>query len=63
MPMPKLTVPRIEYKIRLPVTLGTKIDLLLMDPLTGKRKYGALNSLVERLLSEWVQSQVKEETA
>jgi hypothetical protein len=33
------------------------VKLLLLDPMTGKPKYGAQSRLVERLLREWVSHQ------
>lgn len=39
----------------LPVDLLQEVDYRLFDPKFNRRSYGALSTLIERLLSEWVQ--------
>lgn len=56
MPRPRYTVPRAEWKLHLPLDLAAEVELLLLDPLREKPKYGARNALVERLLREWLAS-------
>jgi hypothetical protein len=41
----------------IPAALAAEISLLLMDPRTGKTKWGAWNTLITRLLRDWVESQ------
>lgn len=38
--------------------LATKLNLLLLDPATGRTRWGAWQALVERLVREWVASQL-----
>ena len=47
--------------IRIPKSLHDPITLLLCDPVTGKVEYGAMNSLVERLLREWLDREIRKE--
>lgn len=46
--------------IRIKEDLHRKVSLLLLDPMTGKIEYGAMNFLVEQLLGEWVDKQRKD---
>lgn len=46
--------------IRIKEDLHRKVSLLLLDPMTGKIEYGAMNHLVEQLLGEWVDKMRKE---
>jgi hypothetical protein len=47
----------IDWKICLPATLAGRVEHLLMNPITGKPKYGARSKLIEELLSGWVREQ------
>lgn len=40
--------------LRIPESLLIEVKTLLLDPKTGRVKYGAMSSLVERLLREWI---------
>lgn len=40
--------------IRIPQPLFIEVKTLLLDPKSGRTKYGAMSSLVERLLREWL---------
>ena len=46
--------------VRIPPRLLKDVKILLLDPVTGRSKYGAVNKLVARLLSEWVEEQRRE---
>lgn len=49
---------RTEWKISLPATLAGQIEMLLLDPITGKPRYGARRQLIEGLLTEWLAAQL-----
>lgn len=40
--------------LRIPEPLLLEVKTLLLDPKTGRVKYGAMSSLVERLFREWL---------
>lgn len=44
---------------RIPAKLYRSLSILLLDPATGKIKYGALRKLVTSLLSNWVEEKRK----
>lgn len=41
----------------MPATLAGRVEFMLLDPLTGKTKYGARNTLVVKLLERWLAEQ------
>lgn len=45
---------RVDWKLSLPAHLAGRVDLLLVDPLTGKPKYGARSRLSEQLYEHWL---------
>lgn len=49
--------PRVAWKIYLPQSLAAQIELLLLDPMREKVKYGARNELLEQLLRDWFERQ------
>ena len=49
--------PRVAWKVYLPQNLAAEIELLLLDPMREKIRYGARNELLERLLREWILEQ------
>lgn len=51
------TEPRIQWKLYLPATVASQVELLLFDPLREKIRHGARNELVEQLLREWLEKQ------
>lgn len=51
-----LLVPTTEWKIRVPVDLAAKADLLNLDPVRGTIAYGARSDLITRLLREYLES-------
>lgn len=48
------------WSFQLPTELTSKVDLLLLDPMTGKVRYGSRTQLVETLLRNWLSSQIGE---
>lgn len=49
---PALLTPTVEWKVRVPVDLAAKADLLSLDPVRGTIAYGARSALVTQLLRE-----------
>ena len=47
--------PPIKLQINVPRSVLDKVEILLFDPVTGQRKYGALSEFVTRLLREELQ--------
>lgn len=60
MPRRRHTDPPSKVTINLPSTLLSKVNILLFDPIRGKRHYGGLSALITRLLVNWVKDQQKE---
>lgn len=60
MPRPKKLIKMKPRTVQLPEELDRKIELLLMDPATGRAKFGAWSELVEALLTEWLNTQIKQ---
>jgi len=52
-----LTTPSIEWKNSIPSPLAAEIELLLLDPISGRVTYGARSQLIESLLRDWVDKQ------
>ena len=51
--------PRICWRFYIRPTLAARVELLLLDPMRDKVKYGARGELMEYLLEEWVAKQLK----
>lgn len=51
---PPNVIPTIDWKIHLPIPIAAKVDLLLLDPVTGKTRVGAKSNLVTHLLVQWL---------
>ena len=51
---PSLPVPTIDWKCYIPLPIAAKVDLLLLDPVSGKTRYGARSALVNQLLLQWL---------
>lgn len=47
---PSLLVPTVEWKVRIPVDLAAKADMLTWDPVKGTIMYGARSALITELL-------------
>lgn len=57
-----LTIPNIDWKIRVRSTLAAEVELLLLDPVRGRASYGDRSALINTLLEEWVEKQRKNVT-
>ena len=57
MPRPKLLEPRVRLEACIPEDLYAKVNLMLLDPVRGARKQGALGDLITALLRKWLQDQ------
>ena len=44
-----------KWKVALPATLAGQVELLLLDPITGRPRYASRSHLVARLLADWVE--------
>ena len=53
-----LTKKPITIKANIPEDLYMKVRLLLLNPVKGKIKYGAMSSLIQKLLTTWVKSEI-----
>jgi len=51
-----LTIPNIDWKIRMPSDLAAEVELLLFDPVKEEVTYGARSALIEELLRDWVEA-------
>lgn len=51
---PSLLIPTTEWKVRVPIDLAAKADLLHLDPIRGNLKYGARSELITILLREYL---------
>lgn len=43
-----------DWKIPIPAVTAGKVEMVLMDPITGQPKYGARTKLLEHLLDHWL---------
>ena len=53
---PSLLIPTTEWKVRVPVDLAAKADLIHLDPIRGRLTYGARSELITILLREYLAS-------
>lgn len=53
---PSLMIPTVEWKVRIPVDLAAKADMLNWDPVKGTIAYGARSAFVTELLREKLDS-------
>ena len=60
MPRPKKTNPTVRRTVYIPEELDRKVELLLLDPVKGRAKFGAWSDLMTRLIREWVDEQIKQ---
>ena len=52
--------PTKSIHIKVPSSLFTEVKLLLLDPLSGRVRYGEMSKLATSLLRTWVEKQRKE---
>lgn len=57
MPRPRNTVQKTRWFVYVPEDLSATIDILLLNPTTGRVQYNARSQLVEELLREWLSKQ------
>lgn len=50
-------IPRSEKHIRIREDIMATVDLLLLDPMRAKVKYGKRSDLIEDLLRQWIDEQ------
>lgn len=50
-----------HWHITLPADLADRVDLTMLDPLTGRVKYGGRQKLIERLLRRHLQEEFTRE--
>ena len=55
--------PLIQRHVWLPESLDAKLNLLLLNPTTGKVKYGARGDLINRLLQQYLSKREKKGTS
>jgi hypothetical protein len=60
MPRPANGDPPKKLTVNLPLSLVTQLEFHLFDPMTRKREYGALSTLIEALLRQWLAFKLKE---
>ncbi len=46
-----------ETKLSIPESVLARVSLILVDPVTGGRKYGSMSALVTQLLRQWLKEQ------
>lgn len=46
-----------SWKIHVDATIAGRVELLLLDPLTAKPRYGKRGELVNELLRKWVEEE------
>lgn len=54
MPRPVNPDLMIDWKVPLPATLAGSVEARLMNPVTGKPRYGERSKLIAFLLAEWL---------
>jgi hypothetical protein len=59
-PKAKRDRPR-RWDIYIPGSIAAKVDLLLMNPLTGKIKRGSRTNLITELVQRWLREQCAKE--
>lgn len=52
------TIPSVEWKLHIDGLLAAQIELLLLDPMRKKSRYGARSQLTEQLYRRWVAEQI-----
>lgn len=47
----------VEWKLHIPFSVASKVDLIQMDPTSGRVAYGARAELITELLKKWLNEQ------
>ena len=59
-PMKKSHIRRVQIISMIPEDLLAEFNLLIMNPLTGKPKYGIRNKIIEQAIREYVDARKKQ---
>ena len=54
-----LAIPTVDWKVRIPVDIACKIDMITLDPVRLCTSYGARSELVTILLREFLATREK----
>lgn len=60
MPRPKRPDAPQRIHITVPLSLLTRLELILHDPIRNKARYGERSALIETLIREWVEAREHE---
>ena len=52
------SIKKVQRKIYLTEETSNKLDILLLDPVRGRVKYGELSDIAEALFVQWIEEQV-----
>lgn len=52
------SIKKVQRKIYLTEETSNKLDILLLDPVRGRVKYGELSDIAEALFIRWIEEQV-----
>ena len=63
MARPRSAIRKVRWLVSVDEPIANRIDLLLVDPMSGRSTYGARSALINRLLAEYLNEQFAEETA
>ncbi len=50
-------VPTVKFTVRIPEALMLELRVLIVDPRTGRARYGRWGQTFEHILREWIDSQ------
>ncbi len=51
---PPLLIPTVAWKLKIPVPIAVKLDMLVFDPVRGINAYGQRSALVTHILREYL---------
>ena len=51
---PALLIPTIEWKLKIPLPIAVKLDMLVLDPIKGVPAYGQRSALVTQILRDYL---------
>ena len=57
---PTNAVPTVKWDLYIRSDLAAQVELLLLDPMREKVRYGARGKLMEQLLNEWLEKKKAE---
>lgn len=50
--------PPIKWRVNIPESIAAKVELMLLNPLTGDIRYGARSDLITKLLKQWLDERI-----